>query len=69
MIQLQKKWLIYYLDHCTTCDRFTSHCSIGVDINYVENDVNARMEYVPETLQSTVNATIEAVEDIASIRK
>jgi len=47
---------------CTTCGRCTSHCSIGIDINYVVRkgrEMLARMGYVPKTLQATVNAAME----------
>jgi Fe-S oxidoreductase len=47
---------------CTMCGRCTTHCSIGVDINYVVRkgrEMLSAMGYVPETLQSTVNAAID----------
>jgi Fe-S oxidoreductase len=47
---------------CTMCGRCTTHCSIGVDINYVVQkgrEMLAVMGYVPKSLQSTVNAAIE----------
>ena len=47
---------------CTMCGRCTSHCSIGVDINYVVRkgrEMLSAMGYVPKTLQSTVNAAID----------
>lgn len=47
---------------CTMCGRCTTHCSIGVDINYVVRkgrEMLSRMGYVPETLQATVNAAME----------
>jgi Fe-S oxidoreductase len=46
---------------CTICGRCTTHCSIGVDIDYIVRtgrSMLASMGYVPETLQSTVNAAI-----------
>ena len=46
---------------CTNCGRCVSHCSIGVDISYVVKkgrEMLANMGYVPETLQSTVDAAI-----------
>ena len=47
---------------CTNCGRCVSHCSIGVDISYVVKkgrEMLANMGYVPETLQSTVNASLK----------
>jgi len=46
---------------CTGCGRCVPHCSIGVDIAYlvsVGRQMLAEMGYVPETLQSTVNAAL-----------
>lgn len=46
---------------CTMCGRCTTHCSIGVDIAYLVRtgrSMLAEMGYVPETLQSTVNAAV-----------
>ena len=48
---------------CTLCGRCSSHCSIGVDIAYVVSkgrEMLTRMGYVPETLQSTVNAALDS---------
>ncbi len=47
---------------CTMCGRCVSHCSVGVDITYVirkGREMLAKMDYIPETLQSTVNAALE----------
>ena len=47
---------------CTLCGRCTMHCSVGVDIAYVVQTgrtMLAKMGYVPDTLQSTVNAAIK----------
>lgn len=46
---------------CTMCGRCISHCSIGVDITYLVRTgrtMLAEMGYVPDTLQSTVNAAV-----------
>lgn len=46
---------------CTMCGRCVPHCSVGVDITYVirkGREMLSDMGYVPETLQSTVNAAI-----------
>ncbi len=48
---------------CTNCGRCVSHCSIGVDISYVVKkgrEMLSNMGYVPETLQSTINAALES---------
>lgn len=47
---------------CTNCGRCVTHCSIGVDISYVVKtgrEMLANMGYVPKTLQSTVDASLE----------
>lgn len=46
---------------CTMCGRCNIHCSIGVDIAYLVRtgrSMLSEMGYVPETLQSTVNAAV-----------
>ncbi len=46
---------------CTMCGRCTIHCSIGVDITYLVRTgrgMLARMDLVPETLQSTIDAAL-----------
>jgi Fe-S oxidoreductase len=53
---------------CTNCGRCVSHCSIGVDISYVVKkgrEMLAKMGYVPETLQSTVDAAITTGNNMA----
>lgn len=46
---------------CTMCGRCSVHCSIGLDIGYLVQTgrtMLSNMGYVPETLQSTVDAAI-----------
>ena len=46
---------------CTMCGRCVKHCSIGVDIEYViraGREMLARMDYVPASLQATVDAAL-----------
>jgi Fe-S oxidoreductase len=53
---------------CTMCGRCVSHCSIGVDITYlvrIGRSLLANMGYVPETLQSTVEAAIQTGNNMA----
>jgi Fe-S oxidoreductase len=53
---------------CTVCGRCVSHCSVGVDISYVikkGREMLATMGYIPETLQSTVNAALETGNNMA----
>ena len=53
---------------CTMCGRCVPHCSVGVDITYVirkGREMLAEMGYVPETLQSTVNAAITTGNNMA----
>ncbi|MDR4987403.1 MAG: (Fe-S)-binding protein [Bacteroidales bacterium] len=48
---------------CTLCGRCVKHCSIGVDIEYViraGREMLARMDYVPASLQATVDAALES---------
>jgi len=48
---------------CTMCGRCTLHCSIGVDITYLVQTgraMLANMDYVPKSLQSTVDAAIQS---------
>ncbi len=47
---------------CTMCGRCVSHCSIGVDISYIVRTgrtMLAEMDYVPQTLQTTINSALE----------
>ncbi len=53
---------------CTLCGRCVKHCSIGVDIEYViraGREMLARMDYVPESLQATVDAALETGNNMA----
>ena len=53
---------------CTMCGRCVKHCSIGVDIEYViraGREMLARMGYVPESLQATVDAALETGNNMA----
>jgi len=53
---------------CTMCARCVRHCSIGVDIEYVVRtgrEMLARMGYVPESLQATVDAALETGNNMA----
>jgi len=53
---------------CTMCGRCVKHCSIGVDIEYViraGREILARMGYVPESLQATVDAALETGNNMA----
>ncbi len=53
---------------CSMCGRCTIHCSIGVDIEYlvrVGRAMLADMGYVPETLQSTVDAALNTGNNMA----
>lgn len=47
---------------CTMCGRCVKHCSVGVDIAYVVRkgrEMLAEMGFVPESLQSTVDAAVQ----------
>lgn len=47
---------------CTMCGRCVPHCSIGVDISYIVRkgrEILSKMEYVPQSLQATINTAIE----------
>jgi len=47
---------------CTMCGRCNKHCSVGVDVEYLVRTGRAmltEMGYTPETLQKTVNTSIE----------
>jgi Fe-S oxidoreductase len=47
---------------CTMCGRCVPHCSIGVDISYLVRkgrQMLAKMGYVPESLQSTINTALK----------
>ena len=53
---------------CTMCGRCVPHCSIGVDITYVikkGREMLANMDYIPATLQSTVDAALETGNNMA----
>ncbi len=53
---------------CTMCGRCVKHCSIGVDIEYViraGREMLARMDYVPASLQATVNSALESGNNMA----
>jgi Fe-S oxidoreductase len=46
---------------CTLCGRCVPHCSIGVDISFLVRkgrEMLARMGYVPQTLQNTINTAL-----------
>jgi len=48
------------------------HCSVGVDISLLVRSTRSmlvEMGLVPKGLQSTVDAAIEAVKEIAEMRK
>lgn len=48
---------------CTLCGRCVSHCSIGVDIEYLVKkgrEMLAEMDLVPSSLQSTVDAALNS---------
>lgn len=48
---------------CTMCGRCTTHCSIGVDISFLVSTgraMLAKMDLVPKTLQSTVDAALNS---------
>ena len=47
---------------CTMCGRCVKHCSVGVDVAYVVRkgrEMLAEMGFVPESLQSTVDAAVQ----------
>lgn len=48
---------------CTLCSRCVPHCSIGVDISFLVRkgrEMLARMGYVPQTLQSTIDTALNS---------
>jgi len=48
---------------CTMCGRCVPHCSIGVDISYLVRkgrEMLAKMGYVPEGLQNTINTALNS---------
>ena len=53
---------------CTMCGRCVKHCSIGVDIPYIVRIgrmMLCALNYVPESLQATVNAAMETGNNMA----
>ncbi len=53
---------------CTLCGRCTKHCSIGIDITYLVREgrkMLSLMDFVPVTLQSTINAAIQTGNNMA----
>ncbi len=56
-----KEMVDLFFGACTMCGRCNLHCSIGVDIAYLVRTgrmMLAEMGYIPDTIQSTVDASI-----------